>query len=249
MGSGSLDRVPMCPCLDEAFACFHEPSPSLNTLRRAFTLLARWPFASTDNMGEYGDALACVVWNPDDKLSKLKIQPASVMDPGDTSNVPGILVSIKDGLKLNRVGIGDTGSRMPDYSGRVSVFAGSVDIEFLCRHKDADVSCMMGDLLMLFFTAMQERMYDTFRWLRDYVPVGMTEPKMTAREGDPDTKWYETVFTLHIDFEYGVFSTREAPLMRHVEVAASPVGLTEDGNPPPDRVLVPFDGSWPKHLS
>lgn len=247
MGCGSVTDPTKCSCLDELFACYHGAPPSMSTLRRLFTLLARWPFASSDNMSGYEDALACLTWSPDPTKSHIKIEPASVVNPGDTSNIPGILVALKDGIQLKRAGIGDTGATLSDYSGRVSSFIGSADIVLTCRHQDADVTCMMADLLLLFLTAVQGYIIGSFRWAINYVPVGQTEPKLTFKEGDADTKWYESIVEIHLDFSYDTFTTREAPRLRGSDIAPVPMGLTTDGAPPPDDTLVPHDGVWPQY--
>jgi hypothetical protein len=106
----------------------------------------------------------------------------------------------------------------------------------------------MSDLLLLFFTALQERMHETWGWLISYTPSLQTEPELKTKDGDTDTKWYESTVRLSITLSYEVFTSREAPPLKDASVDAY-TGDSEVNEVTLRKTIVPFDGSWKQHRS
>lgn len=236
-----------CKDLDELFRCVAAPSPSLNEFRRTFTALAMYAFSNVASSSDYGDALACRTYDPNNEASKIHVQAQSVVDPADTENIPGILVSVKEGVQFKRMGFGDSMKEAYTMAHTTKGWLGSVDITFTCRDWDADVSCMEADYLMLVLSALKDRMHENWRWLLDYYPATVTEPTLKRPEGDESgaTKWYESTFVLHLDYVYSVSVARESVPLRDGGIQAIPAGIANDGYVP-SIAFVPFDGS-PAH--
>lgn len=240
-----------CKCLNslqELFMCLEGAPPSMNTIRRAFTALAMYAFSNVRYMDGFSENLACRTYSSDPAKTQIRITAQGAYDPGNTENIPGIVISLGDGLKLERLGIGDTAHTGANFSVRIPAYKGTLDVVFKCRDYDADVSCYMSDLLLLFFTSIQERMYETWGWLISYAPSTQTEPELKTKEGDSDTKWYESTVRLNITLAYEVFTSREAPPLKDASVDAY-TGEDEIDEVSLRKTIVPFDGNWNKHRS
>lgn len=240
-----------CDCtsdLQELFMCLEGAPPSLNTIRRAFTALTMYAFSNVTHMDGFSDNLACRTYSADPAKTQIRIFSKGAYDPGNTENIPSVVVSLGDGLRLERLGIGDTAYTGDNFSVRIPAYKGTLDVIFTCRDYDADVSCYMSDLLLLFFTALQERMHETWGWLISYTPSLQTEPELKTKDGDTDTKWYESTVRLSITLSYEVFTSREAPPLKDASVDAY-TGDSEVNEVTLRKTIVPFDGSWKQHRS
>lgn len=216
-----------CSCWQDWHRCYKDASPSLNTLRRAFTALIRWAYSDPSKMADYGDALACYTYKPGSNKNPLSINPGSTIDPGDTQNVPGILISLGQGVQYEKVGMLPYLNESPDTASTELVNIASTTLTILCRDKDADVCCMMADLCTLFLFALTERLFNTWSWLRTYELQGQTEPKITQTEGaQDDTKWYESTVTIKLEYEYRVFLARESKRLKDFTLEADSEGLS-----------------------
>lgn len=194
--------------------CFDKTPPTLNTLRRAFTVLTRWAFSSPEQFGGYEDILNCLTYNEDPKESKISIQPGSAQDPGDTQNIPGILIQSEQGLKFEMVGISPLSSMSEDTSRYTNSCLVHTNIKFLCRHKDADICCAMGDLITLFMFALHPRFFEIWGWLRKLDLVSQSEPAMQTHPSDSSVKWYESSVVISLIYEYNVFGARESKRLK-----------------------------------
>jgi hypothetical protein len=144
------------------------------------------------------------------------------MDPGDTEQVPGILISCgKEGVSFDRPGISSKGAESPDTSAHYRNYLASAKLQFVCKAFDADVACMMADYLVLFLAAIEPRLRETFGWLMDYKPLNQTEPSLTQKaQSDTTTKWYEAVVTMDIAYSYSVYVARESKRLKDFTVEA-----------------------------
>lgn len=203
-----------CTCYEQWHRCFKDSSPSMSTLRRAFTLLARWAFSSKKNMADYGDILECYTYDATSDSNKLSINPGSVVDPGDAQNVPGILVSIPEGIKYNKVAMQPEIHISPDTSTTTQVALAEAQIVFLIRDYDADICSYMGDLIALFLFAMRTRLFNTWNWLSDFDLEMQTEPKITTKDETEATQWYESKVVFKLVFNYSVFVGRESKRLK-----------------------------------
>ena len=217
-----LDLPLNCPSLAVWERCYAGAPPTLNTLRRTFTALVRWAFSSKTREDGYAEELGCLVWDEDPTKAQLQIQAASVMDPGDTEQVPGILISCgKEGVTFDRPTITSKGAESPDTAAHYRNYLASAKLQFVCKAFDADVACMMSDYLLLFLSALEARLRETFGWLMDYKPVNQTEPTMTQKaQSDNTTRWYESVVTLDIAYSYSVFVARESKRLKDFTMEA-----------------------------
>lgn len=243
----AVDPVTCSKCrdLDELFRCVADPSPSLNEFRRTFTALTMFAFANVGSSADYRGALECRAFSDDPQLSKIHVQAQSVIDPADTENIPGVLVSVKEGVQFKRMGFGDNMNEAYTMAHSTKGWLASADITFTCRDWDADVSCMEADYLMMVMSALKDRLHENWRWLQDYYPSAVTEPKMVRPDGDESgaTRWYESTFVLHIDYIYSVSVVRESVPLRDGGIQPIPAGIATDV---PSMAFVPFDGG-PAH--
>lgn len=212
-----------CPSLDAWSRCYASAPPTLNTLRRAFTALVRWAFSSSTREDGFAEELGCLAWDEDPTKSQLQIQAASVMDPGDTEQVPGILISCgKEGVSYERPAISSKGTESPDTAAHYRNYTSNVKLQFVCKAFDADVACIMSDYLILFLAAIEQRLRETFGWLLDYKPLNQTEPAMTQKtQSDTTTRWYESVVVLDLTYVYSVFVARESKRLKDFTVEPS----------------------------
>lgn len=219
-----LDLPLDCPDLETWRRCYADASPSLNTLRRTFTALLRWAFANVDNTDGFKEALKCMTWSPNGEESQLQIQPGSVQDPGDTAQVPSIMVSCgQEGVQLKPYAMSPEVRVSPDTSSHQRVWSATVNITIVCRAWDADVACIMSDFVLMFLTAMEPKLRSTFGWLREYKPINQTEPVLaSAVQTEDATKWYESKVTMELEYTYSVFVALESKRLKDYSVETLP---------------------------
>jgi hypothetical protein len=219
----NINKLVECPALDAWERCFAAAPPSLNTLRHAFTALLKWAFANAINKDDFSDELGCLIFSTDPAKTQLSIQPASVQDPGDTENVPGILVSCDQGIQFSKEWISVEGKESPDFASHDRIWLAKANLVLVCKHYDADTACMMSDFVTMFLTAMDPVLRDTFDWLLDYKPITQTEPKLTQKTQTEDaTKWYESTVTFELLYRYSVFVARESKRLKDYGFHAIP---------------------------
>lgn len=210
--------ITYCKDWEDWKRCFNGAPPTLNTLRRAFTALLRWAFTKPDNMGDLGEALACYSYNEDQNKSGIKISPLSVKDPGDTENFPGIYISLPDGVKYSKVGMNTELAMSRDTATKYHVMQASTKVVISCNDRDADISCSIADLVVMFLFALTERLFYTWGWLRGYELETQTEPKLTTKSETDTTKWYETKVTINITYDYTVLVARDSKRLKDYEL-------------------------------
>lgn len=215
-----------CETLAEWQRCYTAAPPSLNTLRRAFTALTRWAFSEHTNKGGFAEELGCLVWTngPD---SELTISPASIVDPGDTEHVPGVTVSCsQEGVTYDRLGLSATVQESPDTALHFREYTAQTKLQFVCSAFDADTACIMADYLMLFLTAIEQKLKETFSWLLEYKPQVQTEPKLSQQsQAENSMKWYEATVIFDLAYLYSVTVARESKRLKDFSVEAD---LTAD---------------------
>lgn len=207
-----------CKDWEDWVRCFNGAPPTLNTLRRAFTALLRWAFTKPENMGDLGEALACYSYDDDPNKSGIKISPLSVKDPGDTETFPGIYVSLDDGVKYSKAGMNPEMYISPDMATKFNVMQASTKVVISCRARDADISCSIADLVVMFLFALTERLFSTWGWLRVYDIEAQTEPKLTSKSETDTTKWYETKVTINVAYDYTVLVSRDSKRLKDYTV-------------------------------
>lgn len=201
---------------------------SLNNIRRAFTLLARTAFANITDSGSYADPLGCRSYSDDPSKSSISIQPASVIDPGDTQNIPGILVSVPGGLAYQRPMLNPNKWLSPDYSITGNVAFGKAKVQFLCRDRDADIACLMSDLLMTVMLAARGPVLKMWhQWLLDYDLSTQTEPELKTNPDDATQRWYESSAVIELTLAVGATAHMESKRL----TGASVYALGPDGDP------------------
>lgn len=177
-------------------------------------------------MADYGEALACYTYKGDSESNIINISPSSIIDPGDTQNVPGILISLGNGVQYTHPSMQPYINESPDTSAVSLTSLASTTLTVLCRDRDADVCCMMADLCTMFLFALTERLFNTWSWLRIYQIQSQTEPKITQAEGSQDdTKWYESTLTIKIEYEYSVFTARESKRLKDFSLETGSEGV------------------------
>lgn len=211
---------PCFPSLRAWCAYCKGSAASLNNLRRAFTLLARTSFAHIPENEEYKDALSCRTYTDNPETNKISIEPASVINPGNTQNVPGVLVAVPEGFQFERKSLSPVASHSPDFASSSQITMGTATVTFTCRDTDADMACLMADLLMLTVMAARDAAMDAWRtWLLDYEVMGQTEPKLVKQEDDTSIYWYESVVTLKLSLAWGARVSVESKRMTGATLA------------------------------
>ena len=203
--------------------CYVNASPTLNTLRSMFTALICHAFSNDKNMDDFSDELSCLTWSPDSSESSIYIKPGGVNDTGDTESVPGIIITCgKEGISYEPVGMGLYSSFTPDTAGRTISYKSYVNISFVCRHKDADVSAMVSDYVLFVLVSATPLFYTTFSWLLNYVPVQQTEPTLTQKsQTEGASQWYESTVIVRLDYEYAIASYIESKRLKAIEINTS----------------------------
>lgn len=218
--AGDVEQVKNVTCADLhewCERCMQAP-PGMSSLRSGFVLLFKLFFSSPSMLGPWKDALACLPAN------KLKIYAGSSVDPGDTENVPSIVVSAEGGLQLSKPWISaPQGNIGGDFSTQVNMHQCEVTLSFKVRHYDSDIADMMADALMMLLIGSEQQIVQTWSWVIDYVPVAQTEAKRARQAADPEAfeDWYEATISLKLVYVMAVTVRQESK--RIAEIVKRPV--------------------------
>lgn len=186
-------------------------------------------FNSPSMLGPWEEALECVV------NSKLKIEAGTAVDPGNTENVPSIIVSAGEGLQLSKPWL-----RAPqfniggDYSTQANMHQCDVSLNFLVRHFDAAIADQMADALMMLLIGGEQQIRNTWRWVVEYIPLGQTEAKRARKAQDPEAfeDWYEATVSVKLVYIMSVTVRQESKRIAEIKVqgdakhSACPIDVT-----------------------
>lgn len=223
MADYPIKRFKDCQTVEECLECYRSSPPTLNSLRGAFTAFLRIAFSDPQRMNGVAPELGCLTYSDAPGESEIYIHAASVFDPGDTEQVPGIIVSMGErGVQMQKAGWDTTATRTSDFSGRTVFYIASVDVVVTCRHANADVSCMMGDYVALYLAVLEDKLRNSKGWLTDYELVGQTEPKLVSlnQESSAST-WFESTVTLRLKYNYSAFAAQESKRLKDFSLTAS----------------------------
>lgn len=196
--------------------CFCGKLPTMSALRNAFVQLLRYCFSDPEHYSDLKDTLGCLTYDPNGSSGSINIYAKSATDPANTDNIPGITISIEEGLQYDMPAMQDWKIASPDFSQTTSYTMGNAKIRLKCEDYDADICCAMADLCMLFIMGVKLRILQTWgRWIKDLRVVQVTEPKQTqVSETDSSVKWYESSVIINIKFEYAVDTVQESKRLK-----------------------------------
>lgn len=198
------------PTKEEFIKCHQYDAPGLFTFRKLFTELLQYFFSDSSHFADYEENLKCLA-------DGIKVQPGSVADPGDTENIPAVLISIAEGIQFQRPWMVSDPVVSPDYSTHKNFNIGTVKITFACRHYDASIAGMIADAITMYLTGMETLIRETYHtWLMDYKPVIVTEPKLAQKATDPNSfeNWYESTVVFELQFSYIITARRESKRLK-----------------------------------
>lgn len=208
---------PTCVSLEDWGTKCSEAPPGLSSLKTGFVLLLKLFFNSPSMLGPWEDALECVA------NGKLKIEPGTAVDPGNTENVPSIIVSTGEGLQLSKPWIGaPQGNLGGDYSTQINMHQCDVAVNFLVRHFNADIADQMADALMMLLIGSEQQIRNTWTWVVDYAPVNQTEAKRARQAQDPESfeEWYEARVAVKLTYIMSVAVRQESKRIAEIKTDA-----------------------------
>lgn len=191
-------------CMEHWRSCFCDTAPSLNTIRRGFVALIRAAFSDVTRLDSDG-FLNCLHYDKEASKRTINISAKGTQNPSDTEHVPGITVSLGDGVNFGLNVINDTMVTSDDTARLTSMTQGTVNITIKCSDYDPDVSCAMADACMLFIMGTKPRVMEVWGWISDYRVVKQTEPIRSQLSGeDTSTPWYDSTLVIQLTYDYAV---------------------------------------------
>lgn len=194
------------PCsFQEWKECFCNTPPTLGNIRRGFITLARYCFSNPNNYDTNKDLLGCLKYSDDPKESSLSVVTTGAQDPADTQLIPGVFVSLADQIQFSDYYIGPYQRLSDDTARRTNSVSAKANIVLRCSHKNADVSCAMSDMCMMFFMAAIPHIKNTWGWLSQISIVSQSEPKLQQlSESDTSNKYYDSLLVIQIVYQYSI---------------------------------------------
>lgn len=211
------------PCsFSEWKDCFCNSAPTLNNIRKGFTQLLKYCFSNTNHYSDNKEYLGCMVYSDDPSESQLSITAKGAYDPSNTQLVPGIQVSLAEGVQFNRQGARNTLAVSKDTARETLALQARANVQIRCSHKDADISCAMADMCMLFFMAAIKHINQAWGWV-DYIDiVQQTEPKLNQQsESDSSNKWYDSTLVIQIVYQYSINIDTESKRLKEYTLDAN----------------------------
>lgn len=202
------DDLKDCESIEEWKRCHEMDSPGISTLRNTFTRLIKHFFNDRKNVIEYGEDLACRISDGDG----LHIAPGSVIDPGNTNMVPGIIITTGDGISLDRPWLMAQVERNPDFATVHNVHLATVNMTFVCYDFDADICAKMSDAVMFAMVSIEPMLLETWPWLKQYRPKQQTSPQLSRKATDQNAfeDFYESRVIVELLYEYVTVTRRES---------------------------------------
>lgn len=207
--------------------CFCESSPSMSTIRGGITALLRYCFSDPSHYADNKDILGCLKYSPDkNAVGNLQILAKGAKDPADTNNVPGIFVSLGDGVSYQFDALSDIHTSSINYSKQTVDTLGTAQVTIKCSAEDADVSCAMCDTCMMFMMGTKPKVMKAWKgWLRDYRVIRQTEPALQSLSGGDSTyKWYDSTLVIQLIYHYSVDTVHESKLLKGFTIESDTKG-------------------------
>ena len=203
------DDLKDCASTEEWKRCHELDSPGLFTLRNCFTRLLKHLFSDPKHLVAWGKDLEC-------KLDKLHISPGTVIDPGNTNMVPGVLITTGDGINYEKPWINSQWVAEPDYASMRLTHMAKVNMTFVCSDYDPDVVAKISDEVMAALVGLEPLLYDTWNWLKDYKPVQQTSPQLAKKGAEQDSydNYYESRVIFEVTYEYATETRIESRRMQ-----------------------------------
>lgn len=234
MAGSEVTECTCCSTFEQFCRCVKDLDPTLYNVRRIFTLLTQFLFSDSSRLAGLEEALACRTYTPGDANS-LKVAPATVVDPGSTENVPGVLIQCgEEGMQFTKVSMEPEMNETPDFAAHEEVWQFDCSVQFRCMDRDADIAGMMAEAIMLFVVALRPKLYRTLQWLKDYVPVSVSEPRLTKNDLDDTSsdRYYESIAAVKITGTYRVYVAEESKRLKDFSIITEPeAGLIDVGQP------------------
>lgn len=149
-------------------------------------------------------------------LDNLTIRPGNIIDPGNTNNVPGIIVTTGEGVRLEQPWLTSQMIDEPDYATMKNIHQATVDIALMCLHFDADMAAKMSDEVLALVVSNEVPLFTAWEWLLLYSPAGQTSPKLARKATDPEAfeNYYESIVQLKLTYEYSTITRVESRRMQ-----------------------------------
>ena len=98
----------------------------------------------------------------------------------------------------------------------------TANIQIKCSHKNADISCALADMCMLFLMAAKKHVRKAWGWVRLMDIVAQTEPKLTQQsESDSSNRWYDSTLVIQLIYEYAIDIDTESKRLKEYSLDKS----------------------------
>lgn len=203
------DDIKECPDFQSWLRCHEFKSPGIWTFRNVFTRMLHYHFLVGKNMIDGDSGLDC-------DLDKFTIRPGNIIDPGNTNNVPGIIVTTGEGVRLEQPWITSQMIDEPDYATMKNIHQATVDIALMCLHFDADMVAKISDEVLALVVSNEVPLFTAWEWLLLYTPSAQTSPKLARKAENPEAfeNYYESIVQLKLTYEYSTITRVESRRMQ-----------------------------------
>lgn len=204
------DDIKECPDFQAWLRCHEHKSPGLWEFRNVFTKMMQYHFLVNGKMTDHAhDGLTCT-------FDDLTVKPGNIIDPGNTNNVPGIIITTGEGIQLETPWINAQIVETPDYATIGNVHQATVTITIMCLHFDADMVAMMSDEVMALLVSAEVPLWQAWGWMLLYRPLGQTSPRLARKATDPEAfeNYYESSANVQIQYEYSTVTRQESRRMQ-----------------------------------
>lgn len=211
------------PCSFNAWKeCFCNTPPNMYNLRRGFVTLLRYCFSDPSHYSGDNGALSCLLYSDDIKEKSLSVEVKGAFNPDETSTVPGVTISFEQGINFQRIGSEDFRVTSSDFARETSSSLATTNIKITCSHKDADISCALADMCVLFLTAAKKHIKNAWGWVLQMDIVQQTEPTMNKQsEQDSTARWYESSVAIQLIYEYSINIETESKRLKEFSIGSS----------------------------
>ncbi len=220
MAESLPDDLKECESIETWMKCHELDSPGVGVLRNTFTKLIKYFFSSKENLSKFDSDLEC-------RLDGMHIVPGAVIDPGNTNNVPGIVITTGEGVNMDRPWLIAQVDKEPDFATQENVHWATVNMTFVCLDFDADICAKIADAVMFALVSIEPMLLETWRWLKQYKPKQQTSPQLARKATDQNAfeDFYESRVIVELQYVYATLTRRESRRMQDYAFTGDVVGI------------------------
>lgn len=209
-------------CPEGIIGCLAQDPPSVLTIRRAFTAMARHLWYNADNLGFVDEIASCMHYDDNDKLRNMSVDALYSATDASTENVPGVYVGVSAVSYSDPVMSQGLATLSSDKASRRTFQIATAQLTLRSLNIDADISIAMTEANYFITNAFRPRLHYVWPWLQKLSATTMTSPEYKDN-ASTQGRYYKTELVAQLVYEIPIVIREESLRLRDVGIQCSEV--------------------------